>query len=412
MNKLKLYLFTLWGICCMQAAFSQTPSKVEYFLDEDPGYGQAQTINNINLDGNNLTFNLENVKYGAHVLYIRTQDSEGRWSTTQSRPLLIDRYQDIVYVEYFFDEDPGVGLGKAIQLPDQTYKAHLTMNLQMDISNLSLGEHKLFVRARDRYDQWTEVLSRSFTIVKGDITPEDPPQTTGDLSQLEYFFDIDPGYGLASKIKNPKIGKNTYQMDFTGINDGAHVLYIRAQDTNGQWSSTMYRPIYIYRPLSKVVALEYFFDNADPGVGKATAVALPGENATEFTFDLDISHLALGHHQLCVRVCDDDNHWSMLRIQPFELVGEGMDIQTVVWTLQVGMVATTTECRLNSNSDRGNCHVEMVNAAGMRLAATNWPAADQQLTLPINAHRGEVVIIRVIDTDNNRTVLRKIRIER
>ena len=78
MNKLKLYLFTLWGICCMQAAFSQTPSKVEYFLDEDPGYGQAQTINNINLDGNNLTFNLENVKYGAHVLYIRTQDSEGR----------------------------------------------------------------------------------------------------------------------------------------------------------------------------------------------------------------------------------------------------------------------------------------------------------------------------------------------
>lgn len=411
MKKIKLFLFTLWGICYMQTAFSQTPSKVEYFLDEDPGYGQAQTINNINVDGNKVTFNLQNAKWGAHVLYMRAQDSEGHWSTTVSRPLFIDRYQDIVYVEYFFDKDPGVGLGKAIQLPDQSYKAHLTMDLQMDISNLTLGEHKLFVRARDRFDQWTDVLSRSFTIVQGGITPEDPPQTAGDLSQLEYFFDTDPGYGLASKLMNPKIGKNIYQMDFTEVTDGAHVLYIRAQDTNGQWSSTLYRPIYIYRPLSKVVALEYFFDNADPGVGKATAVTLPGENTNEFTFDLDISSLAPGNHQLCVRVCDGDNHWSLLRIQPFELVGEGMDIQNVVWTLQVGMAATTTECRLNSNSDRGNCHVEVVNAAGMCLTSTDWPATNQQLTLPINAHRGEVVIIRVTDTDNNRTVLRKIRID-
>lgn len=412
MKKKIIYLFTLWGICCIQAAFSQVPSKVEYFLDEDPGYGQAQTINNITVDGNKVTFNLQDAKWGAHVLYMRAQDSEGRWSTTLSRPLLIDRYQDIVYVEYFFDEDPGVGLGHALQLPDQSYKAHLTMNLQMDISNLSLGEHKLFVRARDRFDQWTEVLSRSFTIVKGDITPEDPPQTTGDLSQLEYFFDTDPGYGHANKLKNPQIGKNTYQMDFTGITDGAHVLYIRAQDTNGQWSSTLYRPIYIYRPLSKVVALEYFFDNADPGEGNATAVALSGESTSECTFNLDVSSLALGNHQLCVRACDGENHWSMLRIQPFEIVDEGMGIQKVVWTLQVDMAVTTTECRLNSDSDRGNCQVEVVNAAGMRLAATRWPASDQQLTLPINAHRGDVVIIRVTDIDNNRTTLRKICIDR
>ena len=230
---------------------------------------------------------------------------------------------------------------------------------------------------------------------------------------VEYFLDTDPGYGLAHALQAPENGEKIYSLPVEGIGSGAHVLCLRAQDEQGRWSTVLSRPLYVINPSDgEITALEYFFDNADPGVGKATAVALPGENATEFTFDLDISHLALGQHQLCVRSSDSENHWSMLRIQPFEIVDEGMGIQTMVWNLQVGMSATTTECCLNSNSERGNCHVEVVNAAGMRLAATEWPAAGQQVTLPISAHRGEVVIIRVTDIDNNRTVLRKIRIER
>ena len=468
----------------------EPPVRVEYFLDTDPGYGKATPISNLQLGESTMTFDLSHYADGAHVLCVRSQDATGKWSTVLNRPLFIDRFQDIVRVEYFLDgNDPGLGKATAVALPNQDYMGNLDFNFPLDITGLELGEHELSVRALDRYDQWADIVTRRFTIVEktnpDDPDPPQPPQPGGELAnieyffdtdpgygkgtrlevlnegtntyrmsveglaagahllslrawddntnwsqtisrpiyicsvmgqranRMEYFFDTDPGYGLAHALQAPENGEKSYALPIEGIGSGAHILCLRAQDEQGRWSTVLSRPLYVINPSDgEITALEYFFDNADPGMGKATTVALPGESATEFTFDLDISHLSLGNHQLCVRARDGYNHWSMLRIQPFELVGEGMDIQTVVWTLQVGMVATTTECRLNSNSDRGNCHVEVVNAAGMRLAATNWPAADQQLTLPINAHRGEVVIIRVIDTDNNRTVLRKIRIER
>ena len=305
--------------------------------------------------------------------------------------------QQSVQIEYFFDTDPGYGKGTRLVCLDEG-----TDTYSMSMEGLKAGTHLLSLRAWDENNNWSQTISRPIYIcsVMGQ-----------HVNRIEYFFDTDPGYGLANALEAPENGEKNYTLPIEG--SGAHVLCLRVQDEQGRWSTVLSRPLYVINSSDgEITAVEYFFDNADPGVGKATAVELSRENATECTFDIDISRLALGNHHLCVRVRDSGKHWSMLRIQPFEIVDEGMGIQNVVWTLQVSMAATTTECCLNSDSDRGNCHVEVVNVAGMCLATTNWSAADQQLTLPINAHRGEVVIIRVTDTDNNRTVVRKIRIEK
>ena len=380
------------------------PRRLEYFLDTDPGYGLGAVLSNLRIGDNTLTFDLSAAKDGAHVLYVRAQDDTGLWSTTMSRPLFIDRYQDIVYVEYFYDaDDPGRGNATPLALPDVAYKGHLEWTADFDISGLALGPHLLTVRALDRYDQWTDEMSRPFTIVEkgGDNPPDNPPLGDGDLARLEYFFDTDPGYGLGRPLSTPSTGTNTYIMSFEGVQPGAHVVYlrawddenhwsqtisrpvyvcsvtgnsvsrleyffdadpgygqgtpltvggdlhvggdlqsqtvgeatyvmsfdgiqpgahvlnVRAQNNQDRWSSVVTRPLYVYQPSGKVLALEYFFDDADPGEGRATSVALPQNLLEPFAFDVSVNGLSAGMHHLCVRAKGDDGQWSLVSREPF-----------------------------------------------------------------------------------------------
>ena len=409
MRSLKNRVLSLAVILCGTAS-AQNPYRVEHFLNDDPGYGLGPKITDIHVGGNELTFDLSEAPWGAHVLYVRVQDTKGRWSTTMSRPLLIERFQDIVYVEYFFDTDPGIGKGTAVQLPDQSYKAHLLLNLELDITGLSLGEHELFVRARDRFDQWTDIMSRRFTIVQGGVTPPDPPLPAGDLSMIEYFFDTDPGYGLGRKLENPRTGKNTYLMDFSGISDGAHLLCLRAKDTNGHWSTMLSRPVYIYRPTGKVEALEYYFDDNDPGEGKATPVLLPQNLSEPFAFEVSADGLQSGQHQFCVRARGDDGKWSVVYKEPFRVVtGEDSSVKSVERVLPVSMRASKRECVLTApNGLQGDCHVEIVSVGGNSIASGEWPAGQMSFTIPLTAAEGTVVIVTVSDVKNQLHVVRRI----
>lgn len=327
-----LRILTL-GVVAVSAMslLAQSPQRVEYFLDADPGYGLGKVISNIYEGDNQLTFDVSDVPDGAHVLSVRSQDNQGIWSTTMSRPLFIDRLQDIVYVEYFFDgNDPGVGKATSIALPEQEYKAHLDFSFSPDISMLGIGEHELSVRAKDAFDAWTNVLSRKFKIVEADV-PKPPTPVTGDLARLEYFFDIDPGYGKGYPLQNLATGTNVYQMSFDAVEAGAHILYIRAQDKNGVWSATMSRPLYVQNISDDgIVAVEYFLDDLDPGEGKAIAVSLPIRLVEPFIFDVETDVLTVGMHLFNLRAKDETGKWSVLRSVPFEVIDAASLINPLV----------------------------------------------------------------------------------
>ena len=291
----------------------QQPVRVEYFLDDDPGYGLAAVISNLQVGDNALTFDLSPVKDGAHVLYVRSQDATGHWSTTMSRPLFIERYQDIVYVEYFFDgADPGVGKATSVPLPDVEYKGNLTLDLSLDITGMALGDHQLSVRALDRYDQWTDVMTRPFKIVeKKDPDPPTPPGPPiveeGDLARLEYFFDSDPGYGNGTPLSRPNTGTNTYVMSFEGLAPGAHVLCLRAWDDQNHWSQTISHPIYVCSVMGTSVARTEYFLDTDPGFG----------NARQMTGNvIDLGDIQAGAHVLYLRSQDNQGKWSSVVARP------------------------------------------------------------------------------------------------
>lgn len=284
------------------------PVKAEYFIDTDPGYGKGMPIQKISTDTLHFVLSIEGLKAGAHILYVRSADDGGKWSSTVARPLYVSPVakEQFVEMEYFFDDsDPG--FGKATPLSDF---AEGLSNLVTTLSTegLKAGTHLLNVRGRRANGLWTSVTSRSFLVIANE--PAKP--------FVEYFFDTDPGYGNGFVIKDVEKGANRIVIDLGDLPTGAHVLYVRSRDEARQWSVTVCRPFYVCRS-AELTAVEYFFDDKDPGQGKAISVELPKMSDNVVTFEVKLEGLALGEHKLNVRVKGNDGLWRPLASEAFTL---------------------------------------------------------------------------------------------
>src|SRR5205085_7101203 len=94
--------------------------------------------------------------------------------------------------EYFFDTDPGVGLGTALTTPVGTVD---TINFTSNISTTGLpaGFHFLALRLKHNNGNWGLFEKRGFYISAATVD-------AANISAAEYFFDSDPGVGLGTAI--------------------------------------------------------------------------------------------------------------------------------------------------------------------------------------------------------------------
>jgi len=138
-------------------------SFIEYFIDKDPGYGRASIMGQSDVD-NQMEIDLDNVKPGAHILYVRSRDDQGRWSATVSRPLYVRQPVSIFALEYFFDnDDPEKGKGVQVVPPTDSSKPY---EFEVSLGNLPVGEHRLNVRVKGNDGIWTALSSGVFTLVE------------------------------------------------------------------------------------------------------------------------------------------------------------------------------------------------------------------------------------------------------
>ncbi|MCX6155161.1 MAG: T9SS type A sorting domain-containing protein [Candidatus Kapabacteria bacterium] len=95
-------------------------------------------------------------------------------------------------IEYFFDADPGVGQGSMI-----TFTAADSINTEFtfDLSNVTAGLHQLYIRASNTNGRWGIPVGQMIFVLD-----KDPNANTPKITELEYFFNQDPGFGLAEKI--------------------------------------------------------------------------------------------------------------------------------------------------------------------------------------------------------------------
>jgi hypothetical protein len=143
----------------------------EYFFDTDPGFGKGTPISVVPGMNHSLSFTADvtNLSKGFHYLQVRFRDAKGIWSNTHGRSFYKEVLSSITTplakinkLEYFVDTDPGFGKG----MPVNVTPAHGVDDFEflMDMTNISIGNHKLYVRAQDENGVWSMIRSGDFEI--------------------------------------------------------------------------------------------------------------------------------------------------------------------------------------------------------------------------------------------------------
>lgn len=217
--------------------------------------------------------------------------------------------QVITKVEYYFDSDPGNGLG--MNVPLLTASSIVDTSFVADISSVTIGLHTLYIRAMDDSNRWGQSLARPFL--------RTPSGAINNILQAEYFFDVDPGNGNGTfvSLTPDSIVQFNFSADLSSLTPGFHTLYIRAKDQAGSWSACVSRPVIVALEINpSVTAAEYFFDT-DPGNGNGIPVTISPDSVVQRAFTADLTGLSSGLHTLYVRAKNQNNEWSLCTSRPF-----------------------------------------------------------------------------------------------
>ncbi len=310
---------TSFLLLCCTTVCGQTLIRGEYFFDIDPGQGNANGLAFTSGATLNQTFNISiaALSPGFHTINTRVRDNNDAWSHFASRTFYIvpppaspQPATSITRLEYFFDSDPGPGNGTAISF---TPSASINLAVQIPTASLTTGFHRLAVRAQDDQGRWSLFAHRTFYLV---------PPVTGitavNLVQAEYFFDDDPGPGLATAlpITSSSAQNNLFALDISALTTGFHQLGIRYKDNIGRWSNFTQRTFYVMPnlvgPATQLTRLEYFIDtNPDENPGQeGTSLTFAATAQLNENFAIDLGGVPSGDHILYLRTRDSNGYWS------------------------------------------------------------------------------------------------------
>lgn len=211
---------------------------MEYFIDEDPGYGLATSV--AVTAGSPMTQNFtvalpNTMADGFHFISIRAKDANNKWSTVAVRPFYKEAIStasipNITAMEYFIDADPGYGLATSVAV---TAGSPMSQNFTVALPNtVTDGFHFLSVRAKDANNKWSVVAVRPFY---KELTFS---SSIPNIVAMEYFIDSDPGYGAETAVAmspGSPVAVN-FTAALTSLGLGTHKISIRAKDINNKWS--------------------------------------------------------------------------------------------------------------------------------------------------------------------------------
>lgn len=294
----------------------------EFFFDSNPGEGNGTPL--LAFDGNwtaALEAGLASVAApaeGDHLLYVRMQGADGQWSNEYKTVLHVSpaiplRSVQVQAAEYFWDTDPGEGAGLPMLAFDGNFDGALEQ-AQVVSNGANIGDNILGVRVQGADGGWSATF-RSVVHVSGPLTMRDVHVQLG-----EFFYDSDPGEGNGTVLAafNGAWDEALEQGYADGPSPavGDHLLQVRMQGADGQWSNTFKTVVHVSAPISArpvaVLSGEYYWDT-DPGAGAGLPL-----NAEDGAFDnvlenavlTDIPSLPAGPHVLGVRVMGSDGGWS------------------------------------------------------------------------------------------------------
>ena len=217
----------------------------------------------------------------------------------------------ILKAEYFWDADPGVGLGTNIP-----FTASDTINISPNITTTSagFGYHTVYVRTlKDSlgFQTWGLTDSKKVYI--------------GNTQNVQLFWDTDPGTAAATIITtNLNDSINITPSIAAPLNAGWHILYTRRvfQNANGTIVPTS-----LAEPSKLVLVaaperIEYFWDT-DPGVGNGIILNGPGNtiDSINLNYIIPTTGLATGFHKLYIRRNGGGTFSSITDVRDVKILG-------------------------------------------------------------------------------------------
>ncbi len=310
-------------------------SSGEYFWDSDPGQGNGTAVSlpagetAIFGDGSTPAINasIGSLPIGVHRLGFRTKDTDDRWGDITWVPVELkdpaaviaevtvwpppETNQWLASAEYFWDVDPGEGLGVATNFPAGETLTMGNANsppLFPDLSQLNIGIHRLGFRVRDASGRWApatwvplEVKDSSFLIAEVSEWP--PLETSRWLVTAEYFWDTDPGTNNGAAISFA--AGETYTPDASfgpslnlpipQLPLGNHRLGFRVRDARGIWTETEWIGVVLDRKTDfNLASAVTILTSTNTGSYPISSISCPGPGQTcSNTFDLAVQTASL-----------------------------------------------------------------------------------------------------------------------
>ena len=211
---------------------------IEWFIDNDPGFGNGTPLSITNapdIATLTATIPLASISHGVHHIFIRSKDASGAWSLTAAGTFenIHPPYTPsasappaITQLETFIDNDPGFGNGTPLSITNAPDIASLPATIPL--TSISHGVHHVFIRSKDASGSWSLTAAGSFENIRPPYAP--PASAPPDITQLEIFFDNDPGFGNGIKqtvTASTDISNLTLTLGIDTLSKGPHQLFIR-----------------------------------------------------------------------------------------------------------------------------------------------------------------------------------------
>ena len=336
----------------------------EFFFDSDPGEGNATALLAFDGDWNAAVetgmASVPSPAVGDHLLYIRMRSADGQWSNEYKTvlhvgPQLTPRPVMVQAAEYFWGTDPGEGAGLPMLAFDGDFNSAIE---QADIASngATLGANVLGVRVLGADGGWSTTFS-SIVHVGPALTLRDVRIQFG-----EYFYDVDPGAGNGTALTafNGAWDEALEQAIANAPSpaQGDHLLYVRVQGSDGQWSNEYKTVVHVSAPVTArpvaVISGEYYWDT-DPGAGSGIPLsALDGDfdEVLEVAVQNASEELPAGPHLLGVRVLGSDGGWSAPFLQAVHVTAPV--VQNLPVTLSAFLQGPLTSATTMSDALRTN----------------------------------------------------------
>ena len=192
-----------------------------------------------------------------------------------------------------------------------------------------------------------------------------------NITQAEYFFDTDPGFGSATSITVTATNSfvlNNFNVVTQNLTEGIHFLYVRCKNANNKWSVPVRRVLYVSPNLnapSSIIAAEYFIDT-DPGYDLGNTINITAGTIVQPNFNVITNGLSVGNHFLYVRVKNQNNIWSAASKRAFTVDDQLSVVENLTGDFKMYPNPTTGKVNISIGNETID-KVELLDILGKKV---------------------------------------------